>query len=107
MRRPACHSVSDEFDRRNLFLCATLGVIAELGRLRRAARGRTAPGRALILRTAYGGAGGDEALHAVLGLLSLSSTLSAHVRTAAVTRHERGTDAAAPNTLATLRGLFV
>ena len=106
MQRPACHSVSDEFDRRNLFLCATLGVIAELGRLRRAARGRTAPGRALILRAADGG-GGDEALHAVLGLLSLSNTLSAHVRTAAVTRREPRPDAAEPDTLATLRGLFV
>jgi hypothetical protein len=107
MPRPASHSISDEFDRRNLFLCATLGLLAELRQFRRAARERTTARPALVLRRPDRTSRGDEALDAALGLVAVSRALAAHARTVATPRRERGPTAPAPAPVAAPRSLLV
>lgn len=76
MGRRLTHSLGDEFEQRTLFLWAALGMISHLGRFGRVV---TSTHRA---RTARRGAAADAdvALHAMLGLVSLSRTARAHWR---------------------------
>ena len=77
MARRVTHRLDDEFESRTLFLWATLGLVSYLRRYARAIAPIASDETPRLRRNARDG---DEALHAMLGLVSASRTARAHWR---------------------------